>query len=400
MGVETGWACEKVKDDPRDYCEYCRLHYEPSADSRVCVPLEVTADVYVLSYLYLAFLLVGFCINIVMVVTYKFSFNAVFSPIYTAQMFLLMPLFNIEMGKKLVSFNRLISHTLVSMNFISKDLTFFGTERFDIFEYKQQNKYLYLLRLFYGSMFANTRTLMFIILITFAVIIPLLPFGLIPQLRRSSSRVIVVLRNIFDVIVLRIGVRFFTLTYLYMLLTTFNETINPSDKVYEKESHVFACITFSVYVFITFLIYLRWAFTKNTDSNNKLIYSKELFEGTRDSFIARSYWIVWLARRLIFVLLMLSLQDLSELICMILAIFIQVLYITYLCAARPLKDIHLWIFEIVNETFILINISSLIYFNSIEEWTNTINMIYIISFVSLNAAYTIMSACKQYCRFI
>ena len=56
---------------------------------------------------------------------------------------------------------------------------------------------------------------------------------------------------------------------------------------------------------------------------------------------------------------------------------LQLIYLIYICILHPFKDIKSNIIEAINETYLLVLISSLLHLNNTSAWTQSFMLIYI-----------------------
>ena len=128
---------------------------------------------------------------------------------------------------------------------------------------------------------------------------------------------------------------------------------------------------------MTFLIYIIWAFSAQSDSKAQFHYTAELMNMTRDSRVAHTYSFVWPLRRLLFAISVMTLRSIPYYYSVSILVFVQVSYLLYLSLARPLTSIRAMIFEIGGEIVILIATLLVFVLNTSEQWTPKINWIYI-----------------------
>ena len=165
-------------------------------------------------------------------------------------------------------------------------------------------------------------------------------------------------------------IRLFMFSYLFFLIISINEVKNPGNKNYDSTSYYFSCILLIVTLMFTVLISVH-AFRSSPDENSENNdYACEIFNAIRPSKLCRFYYPVFLLRRLIFVAILFTVENLSHEIKIALFWGTQVLYFLYILISRPFIRTKDNIGEIMNEIFISFFFAFLIWKVNAEKWSD------------------------------
>jgi len=219
----------------------------------------------------------------------------------------------------------------------------------------------------------------------------------VSKLARPENKVRTILNKVANVMVFRVGIRLFFVSYLFLVVNSLNEMMNTYLEHREAASYAIGCITFTSLCFMTFLVYIRWAFSTDSEAKVKFKYTAELVNMTRDTKSAQTYSFVWPLRRLLVAIFVLTLRSTSYFISLSFVLVVQVAYIAYLCVIRPLTSLRAMIFEIVGEIILLIAISMVFVLNDKDQWTPQMNWVYISIVYAVGAIHSVISICKYYC---
>ena len=110
----------------------------------------------------------------------------------------------------------------------------------------------------------------------------------------------------------------------------------------------------------------------------------------------KSYVLVLLMRRAIFVILLITLQSIQSWILIVILSILEIWYLIYIVILRPFKEKKDNIIEITNEIFFSVLLSSLIFLNSENDWNSILIDIYIWIIMSNTLTVFIIIICKSY----
>ena len=136
---------------------------------------------------------------------------------------------------------------------------------------------------------------------------------------------------------------------------------------------LFLWITMIIIVIIFFIIKYK---NSNQDSPDKRDKFAHLFNGVSPSKKARLYVAALLLRRIIFVTLLITIEPVSSVLVISIWLGFQVIYFAFVIFIRPYKLVKWDIIEIINETYFLIMLASLLKYNSISNWERTPTTVY------------------------
>ena len=225
-------------------------------------------------------------------------------------------------------------------------------------------------------------TVSFFVSLLYVVILHLLIFSLKISIAKWRSRG--KLARVFYSLINRIF-EFLTFSFYIRLMIEFNVfiTVSALNEVYEFEtsqtiqlvSLTFACliVLFSV-VFTLITLFLSLSSYKiNEKEYNKL---GEFFNGLKKENKFRAFAAIMMARRFIFVVLIITSVSISSKILIGVLAGIQVFYFITIAIVRPYDETQANMIDIINEFVFLILLTSLIFYNTVDDWTITVAYIY------------------------
>ena len=130
-------------------------------------------------------------------------------------------------------------------------------------------------------------------------------------------------------------------------------------------------------IVITFLFTLSKDIDKFSESPKKRNKFAHLFEGMSPNKKSRLF--VWLLqiRRAVFVILLITIEHKSSIIAISLWVGLQLIYIGFLVAIRPYKEVNCNVIELTNELYFMVFLSSLLKYNTAADWEGTPTTAYI-----------------------
>ena len=162
----------------------------------------------------------------------------------------------------------------------------------------------------------------------------------------------------------------------YLLISLTNELYYfHHSNTAELVSLVFAFFILSMCILIILIVlYLIFKMNSNVQEGKSML--GEFFSGVKLQRKFRLYVVFLLARRIIFVVLLITLVSVPSRILIWIVGLIQLWYIIYISVLRPFKEIKWCLIEISNEVFFIILLIPLSYFNYEDDWKSTFITIY------------------------
>jgi len=393
--IQQGFACDWDKDTDRDICTRCPLNFAVSQDQRACVPGPINGLVYVAGYSFVALLAVDVLFSLAMSAFYGKSLTHALWTVQLLQMLMLLRVVDVEMGDLLTDFYRILSGAWLTFDFIPDSWVFFGNGgMFEWLDHRQNVPYLKLFGFRSGSALFNMKYILFVVLLIAIPAIVCITLSLIIRKCLKESKIRTILNKVANVMVFRVGIRLFFVSFLFLVVNSLNEMMNTYLEHREAASYTFGCITFTLLCFVTFLIYTRWVFSTHSDSKSQFIYTSELINMTRETRLAHSYSFVWPLRRLLVAIFVMTLRSTPYYYSVGFILLVQITYIAYLSAVRPLTSIRAMIFEIGGEVIFIVTIIFMFLLNDRDNWTTERNWIYISAIWLVGAIHFVVTMCK------
>ena len=144
------------------------------------------------------------------------------------------------------------------------------------------------------------------------------------------------------------------------------------------------------------LISILFVLLTNVSSQQMQTKWGEFFTGLKIQKKYRFYAAWLLARRTIYVALLITFTFASFKVLLIFLSIFQMCYAIFICILRPYEEVKDNMIEIMNEIFFIFLLSFLIFVNTEDEWTYTKSLIYIgiLALNNLIAFFIISSKCK------
>ena len=168
----------------------------------------------------------------------------------------------------------------------------------------------------------------------------------------------------------------------FILISSINEIYESNtEDSYRLISFVFSILMVLIFALMIGLIqYLTFSsYSLNENDHNKL---EEFFRWLQFEGKHKFYTTVLLLRRLVFIVLLITLVSISSRVLVAILSFIQVGYVIYLSYIRPYKNSKENLIEILNEFYFLFLIVYLIAINIESEWSTLKENIYLYVLVS------------------
>ena len=325
------------------------------------------------------------------------SFSAA-SSIYSAYKFIIM-------GYLIQSFNTVFFLLLLMRAFIPKDVEtiivgsdftlniywYFPLNNVSIystflkrFEYQQASSSFQLLKIQYISTFANTSSILAWTFLMFIYFIFVYLTRLVLNRFRecywcscAAKTLYWIFNKLWRIMMFGYFIRNALQLSQFILISSINEIYewNTTD-FYKLISFIFSILMVILYLviigWIGYLIFSSYRVIE--DNHNKL---EEFFRGLRQNKIHRIYAIMLLSRRLVFIILLITLTSIYSRTLIAILLVIQVAYVACLSYLRPYEKIKWNFIEILNEIYFWIFILFLEIINSEDEWNSIKTNIFI-----------------------
>ena len=186
----------------------------------------------------------------------------------------------------------------------------------------------------------------------------------------------------------------------FFLVSSMNEIYNYKD----SEPMLRISLAFAILIIIVsillIIVNIFLALSSYTINNNEHNMLGEFFSGLKLSKKYKIYTAVLVARRTLFVLILIVSSSISSKITWGILAVLEFIYLLYILFLRTFEEVKWNIIEILNEFFLLFLFISLIFLNKVEDWTVTIAHIYaqMILYNSI-ISWTIIIG-KRYCKTI
>ena len=201
-----------------------------------------------------------------------------------------------------------------------------------------------------------------------------------------------VLNKIFEILTFGYYIRSMLEINQFALISSINEIylFNTSQR-YRVVSLVFAFIVLiGCILLIVFVLFL--SLINKRQDKEKLNQSEEFFSGLKVLKKSRLYVWILMWRRVVYVLLLITLVSTSSIAIIITLASLQVFYTACIIYLRPYSEFKSNMIEILNEITFFVWISWLIYFNTSSRWSSGPTSAYIWLIVSNNIiSFTITS---------
>ena len=272
---------------------------------------------------------------------------------------------------------------------------------FGRFDSTQVNSGLSLIGLDSGSALVNNSNLISVLLVSIPV--HLLIFLFIMILNKWSSeeqqgwtiRLIKYLSSkILAMMTFGFYIRTIIESILILALSTFSEIYEFN---YDDASKVgsLAASMLIVSVIIVLLVMSGWLlFRQIKDDDSKADKYEEFYHGLRKTKLCRLYTVAWLSRRLLFVLLIVTISPQSPLLALQILSVAQLLYFIYVAIQRPYIEAKDNLIEIINELFFWIYLLWFWYYNSEDKWNSISSNIYVYLIVANNTLVFLIISSK------
>ena len=374
MSIEDGWAWFGGYFGVADVWVQCDLGYDPNPDYSTWIGAEVPRDIKAMAAAVQAAAYMGIAANLVLTVFSSSSSSSSnsFGMINQIQLVIILPLIGAYIPEKIYDYLKSMSASLFNLNFLPTSNSESTISFKSLFNFKQPNSYLFLLQLNSGSAFVNildlTTTVGFVIGIHILILVLFVILTKINKCRRLKDISLKILK------MLTFGF------YIGVLLESFILflVVDISEIHYQNKSGIQNTASWVMsYLIVTFIILFmlltlwQWWKSRKQEVLEKLTYFATLVEGFKASWIWRSYWLVFLIRRFLFIVIIFFMEDYDMMKRIALFVTIQALYFLYIMILRPQDSVKENLNDFINEIFYLYFVVFLLHYNTESRWNNT-----------------------------
>ena len=379
MLIESGWSWYGGYFDVTDVWVKWDLGYDPNPDYTTCIGAEVSRDVQALSAAASLSAYLGISSNLILTIFSSSSSSSSnsFGIINQIQLVIIFPLIGPYLPEKIYDYLKSMSTSLFNLNFLPTSNTESTISFKSLFDYKQQNSYLYLLQLKSGSAFVNILDLTTTVGLVIGIhIVLLILFAVLHKLNKLQRLKNIVLK-IIGMLSFGFYIGVWLETYLLFWLVDFSE-IHYQNKngIQNLKSTVMSYVILAFMLLFIMLALWQWCKAKTTEGLEKLKYFKLLVDEMKPKWICRAYWFIFLLRRTAFLIIMFFTDELVMIGKVILFVIILVAYLAYIAVLRPNAGFKENLIDFINEVFYFYFVSFMLYYNSEDRWSDTITDVY------------------------
>ena len=138
----------------------------------------------------------------------------------------------------------------------------------------------------------------------------------------------------------------------------------------------------------------QWCKAKTTEGLEKLKYFKLLVDDMKPKWICRAYWLIFLLRRTMFLIIIFFADELVMIGKVILFVVIQTAYLSYIAVLRPNAGFKENLIDFINEVFYFYFVGFMLYYNSENRWSDTVTDVYFWIMMSNNFILMFVLFCK------
>ena len=317
-------------------------------------------------------------LNIISQMLNNYSNGSIFSLINEVQLILLLPMLPNYMSDEVKNFIASLNYCLFSLGFININIgENFQNQNISL-DYNQPNSYLNLIDLNSGSGFVNVQSNIIGICPFIVIHIWLLIWSYAIPKRRENRWYSKWISKLFERMTFGWYFQYIICSFLMFLLISLSEIYrfdSSNSKRIVSLSFSFVIIIFCL-VFLLF-IFIKWVTAQNSEELQKMKFTKQLFEATKDSNFARFNPNKYLIQRLLLWMIAVLWNNGSVYIKLGVYAIVQLCCSFYIMIVRPFDNFKENAFEIINELFYFVLIILLFPLESESAWTRFFQVIYI-----------------------
>ena len=393
--IEDGYSWYGGQLGQIDICVKCDLGYDPSMDYTQCVGAQVPRDTKYLSTASLIAAILGMSTN-VLVTTFSSSSSSSssFGMMNQIQLVILLPLVGAYLPEKIYDYLKSMNASLFNLGFLPTNNSPSVVSFKSMFDFKQPNSYLYLIGLESGSSLVNILNLTVVVGMVMCMhAVWLILFCIFRKvscctwLKNLNAKILKTLTFGFY-----IGV--YCETYILFLLVDFSEirytqtsgttrsgssggtTVSTTTNTMNFKSSIVSYVICGFMGLFMLLTLWQWIKSRKPATFETQKYFTALLEGMKPKWICRSYYLVFLIRRTLFVAIIFFMQDIDMIYRIASFVAVQALLLIYILTLRPQDGFKENFIDVINETFYLYFGAFMLYYNSEQTWTSTTTDVY------------------------
>ena len=395
--IDSGWVCFGGEFGLIDIWTKCDVGYNTNIDFSSCIGAEVPRDTQHMATAAMFAALFGTSTSVI-VTLFSSSSSASsnsFGMMNQIQLVIIFPLIGPYLPEKIYDYLKSMSTSLFNLNFLPTSNTESTINFKSLFDYKQQNSYLYLLQLQSGSAFVNildlTTTVGFAICVH---VILLILYAALQKLNKLQW-----LKNIVLKVIKMLSFGFYIGVWLeiYLLfwIVDFSEIhYQRKNGIQNIKSTVMSYVILALMLLFILLALWQWCKAKTTEGLEKLKYFKLLVDDMKPMWICRAYWLIFLLRRTVFLIIIFFTDELVMIGKVILFVVIQTAYLSYIAVLRPNAGFKENLIDFINEVFYFYFVGFMLYYNSEDRWNDTVTDVYFWIMMSNNFVLMFVLFCK------
>lgn len=319
-----------------------------------------------------------------------------YSMVNQFQIFMLMPLTEAFFPVEVIMFLTGLDFTMLSFSFLPLDEISGVDIILSWFDFKQEDNYYSEMGLASGSTIVNTYTLF----ITFALIAVLhvILYFFYRKVKNVDIKKFIhkVIMKVFDWMTFNIYIRMFIEAYLLIILSSIKEPFNFSDN--QKGTKVISLLA-NIVLSLTWISFFgicvyQWIKSIDERTFENQYYFNEFYEGVKNSWTARVYSSLFLAKRLTLCFIVIVLSVLPMLVKIILFMVVESIWCISICLIKPFNELKLNIIEIVNELFFTCACIGMFFLNQENDWSDTMTLVYVYFLVANMSLISLISVGK------
>ena len=395
--IDPGWVCFGGEFGLIDIWTKCDVGYSTNIDFSNCIGSEVPRDTQHMATAAMFAALFGTSTSVIVTLfpsSSSASSNS-FGMMNQIQLVIIFPLIGPYLPEKIYDYLKSISTSLFNLNFMPTSNTESTISFKSLFDYKQQNSYLYLLQLKSGSAFVNILDLT--TTVGFAIglhIILLIVYVILNKLNK-----LLWLKNIILKVIQPLSFGFyigvFLEIYLLFWIVDFSEIhYQRKNGIQNIKSTVMSYVILAFMLLFIMLALWQWCKAKTEEGLEKLKYFKLLVDDMKPKWICRAYWLIFLLRRTAFLAIIFFADELVMIGKVILFVVIQTAYLSYIAVLRPNAGFKENLIDFINEVFYFYFVGFMLYYNSEDRWSDTITDVYFWIMMSNNFVLMLVLFCR------
>lgn len=343
---------------------------EPNLEQSKWIPSPILNAATRMGLLYWVLIFVGIAFNFLTMMTSKNFSQSLFSMLNQGQIILLIPLIGVHVPEKFIDFNRVIDSCLGSFADVSKYIIPNIFDRIEDHNIEQDNWYLTLIEIeSKNSLYSITGVLTLLtVLGIFHMFVYLLnDFSLE---KKGGSNYSKTLHCFINWLTFGAYIRLFLFCYLFFLIISIDEVKNPANREYDLTSYYFSWILLIFSLFSTVLLTFHAIQHSSTEDSQSKGLISEIFNAIKMNKLCQLYYPIFLIRRLVFVLILFTVESLNHEIKITLICGTQGIYFIYILISRPFLRVKDNFGEIINEIFLCFLFGFLMMKVQSKEWSD------------------------------